>query len=123
MKGEKIYEDEAVITHRQLCNTTCHVLCEEKIFFCAAAAAAVYGGMFPLKRNDYIDLKKIVKRKDLLNFANGHISAEYDGFCTVCGGYGLDNPKVITAAKQHEGEVRKNRFLVTVQPAEQLRFL
>ena len=98
----KIRTSEKALMHRKACGNMCHVLYDGRLFYCAAAAAAYHGGLFNKMEGDYISLDNDTKKDKLMDFVLGNVNVTYQGFCSVCDGYGSDNPKVIPAAEQYE---------------------
>lgn len=98
------YQKEEIKAHMENCNTICHNLNENRIWYCANAWAAYKSGLYPtaIEGGAYVDLDEIDEnslesRKRILDCCCGNMEG-YVNFCKVCGGYGADNNnKVITA--------------------------
>lgn len=91
------------LEHRSACDMTCHNLYKNSLYFCAVSMTAEINRLTKNGRKDIFDLQRGVNeglRQELLEFANGEIKGEYQGFCNVCRGFGVDNDKEIVAAKQ-----------------------
>lgn len=103
-KNIKIRTPEQARAHRLLCNSTCHVLNNRRLYFCAAGLAVqmcMGGGLS--KIGDYFSLdhnEEAFSVDRLIEFINGKTNASYQGACSVCDGYGPDNCKNVKAAIQ-----------------------
>ena len=98
------YEGEAAIQHMQCCNSIEHILDDGKLFYCGLEWSAQKGGLFPVERKAYTDLKEIADghgdRKDILEMIMANIEGGCLEFCKVCGGFGIDNNNRVETARQ-----------------------
>ena len=98
------YNNENVKAHMQCCNTICHLINNNKFYYCGIAWAAYESGLYD-KMDGYIDLQNIDKRdledkKNILECCLGNVENGYLQFCKKCGGFGNDNNNKVTTAKQ-----------------------
>lgn len=75
-------------------------LFESKLFSCDYTQYASRAGIVGTSDNDYFDLKKVVNRKELLEFRMGYTEKGYVELCKRCSGYVAINKNIIAPADQ-----------------------
>lgn len=96
------FEQSNIKNHMLTCSPVFHGLNDGKLFYCHVAWSADKCERFKLKQSDYVDLKALMpnERVKILEHCMGEIRSDYVSLCAVCGGCGIDNKNVITAAIQ-----------------------
>lgn len=93
--------DEELRDHFHKCAMFCRQFVNGKYYFCCSNFAAVHTGMFPEHENDYVDFRKGISKKELLEFELGYSRMGHTTFCNVCrGGSEEANPCKIEVARQ-----------------------
>lgn len=98
------YIGEKAKEHRKKCNNTCHVIYDNKFFFCISSLTAYLGKLAPLFEDDYLDLESSDTREKIQYYSLGYFNKPYRGFCSACGGFGEDNPSNVQATLQIKSE-------------------
>lgn len=70
----------------KLCFNRCRHLDNHKLYFCSVDCSAKRVGIIEDVEGDYIDLRKEVKREDILTFDAGDVKNGYVSFCRNCYG-------------------------------------
>ncbi len=89
--------------HMTCCGTAWHGLQDGKLYYCNSGYSAERAGLFSLKSDDYVDLKKAYTENEseaLLDLCLGELPSGYFSFCSVCGGCGEDNNHFVKAGEQ-----------------------
>ena len=93
--------EEELREHFYKCAMFCRQFFDGKYYFCCSNFAAVHTGMFSEHENDYVDFRKGISKKELLEFELGYSSMGHTTFCKVCrGGSEEANPCTIEVARQ-----------------------
>lgn len=102
------YTDDRIKAHMESCNTICHMLSDNTLWYCSNAWTAYKSGLYPnaYKENigyvklDEIDEHNPIEQKRILDCCSGNMGNGYVEFCRVCGGYGADNQNKVKTAEQ-----------------------
>lgn len=93
--------------HMLACTNNCHGLIDGKLYYCITSLTADKSGLFKARESDYVDLKNLSKEKEIdkikiMQLVKGEISSETGAIslCTICGGTGLDNNRIVKAGVQ-----------------------
>ena len=93
--------EEELRDHFHKCAMFCRQFFNGKYYFCCSNFAAVHTGMFSEDANDYVDFRKEISQKEILEFELGYSSKGHTTFCNVCrGGSEEANPCKIEVARQ-----------------------
>jgi organic radical activating enzyme len=82
--SKKLPTDE-LIKHFDSCTAPFRGLNDGKFYYCHLNTGAVLTKLFPLDKNDYVEIDKISK-EDLLKFDLGYTNLGYITFCDNCNG-------------------------------------
>lgn len=81
------------------CRTECREIREYKYYYCVMARSVSDNMNLNIGKDDYIDLRNVIDRKEILEFELGNIKKEYLDMCNYCRGSEAKN-FLIPAAKQ-----------------------
>lgn len=93
--------EEELREHFQKCAMFCREFYDGKFYFCCSNFAATRTGLFPENENDYLDFKKDVNKKVLLEYELGYSKFGHTTFCEKCFGCSEEaNSRYVEVAKQ-----------------------
>ncbi len=99
------YDEKNIKAHMQCCNTSCQMICDGKLYYCAMVAMAEKSGLFETDNQGVVELSEIdinnfEDRKNIIDCCNGKTDRGYLKLCKLCGGFGIDNNNEVETAKQ-----------------------
>lgn len=93
--------EEQLQKHFNRCAFYCRDFWNGKFWFCCSNFAAVRAGLFEENRNDYLDFREKLSKKEILEFEVGYSSLGHTTFCKTCRGCSDEvNPFHVEVAKQ-----------------------
>ena len=93
------YSGDALKMHAQICNPVCHMIYNNKFYYCGVAWAAEKSGYTNEDFNNCVDLTKT--DKDSLYYCSiGRNEKGYLNACACCGGFGIDNNNLVETGVQ-----------------------
>ena len=93
--------EEQLQKHFHKCAFYCRDFWNGKLWFCCSNFAAVRAGLFDENENDYLDFRKELSKKEILEYEIGYSSLGHTTFCEVCRGCSDEvNPFHVEVAKQ-----------------------
>lgn len=93
--------EEGLKGHFHKCAMFCRQFSKGKYYFCCSNYAAVLAGMFPDDENNYLDFRRKISKKELLEFELGFSRKGHTTFCNVCRGCSEEaNPCRVEVARQ-----------------------
>lgn len=90
---------DKLIKHFDSCTAPFRGLNEGKFYYCHLNTGAVLTKLFPLDKNDYVEIDKVSK-EDLLKFDLGYTDLGYITFCDNCNGCNTGIKIPVTYEKQ-----------------------
>ena len=85
LRVKKNLPTDKLIKHFDSCTAPFRGLNDGKFYYCHLNTGAVLTKLFPLDKNDYVEIDKISK-EDLLKFDLGYTDLGYITFCDNCNG-------------------------------------
>lgn len=96
-----IRNEEQLQKHFHKCAFYCRDFWNGKFWFCCSNFAAVRAGLFNENKNDYLDFREELSKKEILEYEIGYSLLGYTTFCKVCRGCSDEaNPFHVEVAKQ-----------------------
>lgn len=103
-------EDSNVLQRKfQKCSSTCSILADNKIYYCAPACMAVVGDIRASAPREYLDCNKLLQMElserieRIGKFVLGFVDQGYLNSCDFCNGFGREvNTHLIKAGEQTE---------------------
>jgi hypothetical protein len=99
LRVKKNLPTDKLIKHFDSCTAPFRGLNDGKFYYCHLNTGAVLTKLFPLDKNDYVEIDKISK-EDLLKFDLGYTDLGYITFCDNCNGCNTGIKIPVTYEKQ-----------------------